>query len=92
MLSLSTSVSFGDDKQRYVEASLLTPTELSRIRCKVTMMHGRNDRPFPAEPLTLSIAKSIPQADVVLLGQCSHSIAMEYPHKLIDAVRTLFSQ
>jgi 2-hydroxymuconate-semialdehyde hydrolase len=82
---------FGGDKQAYVQASLLTPAELSGIRCEVVMMHGRNDRPFPAESLTLSLAKSLPQADVILLGQCSHSIAMEYPRKLIDAANRLFS-
>jgi 2-hydroxymuconate-semialdehyde hydrolase len=82
---------FGGDKQAYVQASLLTPAELSGIRCEVVMMHGRNDRPFPAEPLTLTLAKSLPQADVILLGQCSHSIAMEYPRKLIDAANRLFN-
>jgi 2-hydroxymuconate-semialdehyde hydrolase len=81
---------FGGDKQAYVQASLLTPAELSRIHCKIVMMHGRDDRPFPAEPLTLSLAKSLPQADVILLGQCSHSIAMEYPNKLVDAAHSLF--
>ena len=54
------------------------------------MMHGRDDRPFPAEPLTLTLAKSIPQADVILLGRCSHSIAFEHPGKLIAAARALF--
>jgi 2-hydroxymuconate-semialdehyde hydrolase len=81
---------FGGDKQEYVESSLLTAEELAAIRCGVVMMHGRDDRPFPAEPLTLTIAKSIPQADVVLLGRCSHSIAFEHPGKLIAAARALF--
>jgi 2-hydroxymuconate-semialdehyde hydrolase len=82
---------FAGDKQAYVQACLLTPDELRRIRCEILMMHGRSDQAFPAEPLTLTLAKSLPQADVVLLGQCSHSIAMEYPHKLIDAARGLFT-
>jgi hypothetical protein len=56
------------------------------------MMHGRDYRSFPAEPLTLTLAKSLPQADVILLGRCSHSIAMEHPHKLIDAANRLFNQ
>jgi 2-hydroxymuconate-semialdehyde hydrolase len=81
---------FVGDKQAYVQASLLASEELSRIRCDIVMMHGRDDRPFPAEPLTLTLAKSIPQADVHLLGQCFHSIAMEYPQKLIDAALALF--
>jgi 2-hydroxymuconate-semialdehyde hydrolase len=82
---------FGGDKQDFVTPTLLTPEELAAIRCDVVMMHGRDDRPFPAEPLTLTIAKSIPQADVVLLGRCSHSIAFEHPGKLVEAARGLFS-
>ena len=81
---------FAGDKQAYVEASLLAPEELRRICCDIVMMHGRDDRPFPAEPLTVALAKSIPQADVLLLGRCSHSIAMEYPQKLIAAAHGLF--
>jgi 2-hydroxymuconate-semialdehyde hydrolase len=47
---------FAGDKQQYVSACLLTPEDLSRIRCELVMMHGRNDRPFPAEQLTLRLA------------------------------------
>jgi 2-hydroxymuconate-semialdehyde hydrolase len=81
---------FGGDKQSFVTSALLTPEELAAIRCDVVMMHGRDDRPFPAEPLTLTIAKSIPQADVILLGRCSHSVAFEHPGKLVEAARGLF--
>lgn len=83
---------FAGDKQQYVSACLLTPEDLSRIRCELIMMHGRNDRPFPAEQLTLTLAKSLPQADIVLLGECSHSIAFEFPEKLVAVARRLFNQ
>ncbi len=81
---------FGGDKQDFVRSTLLTPEELAAVHCGVLMMHGREDRAFPAEPLTLTIAKSIPQADVVLLGRCSHSIAFEYPGKLVEGARKFF--
>jgi 2-hydroxymuconate-semialdehyde hydrolase len=81
---------FAGDRQAYVRASLVTPSELDRIRCELVMMHGRDDRPFPAELLTLTLAKSLPQADVILLGRCSHSIAMEHPDKLLAAAYGLF--
>lgn len=80
---------FEGDKQRYIDAAVLRPDELARIHCDVTMLHGRNDVAFPPE-LTLTIAKSIPQADVVLIGRCSHSVAMEYPSKLIASAELLF--
>jgi 2-hydroxymuconate-semialdehyde hydrolase len=82
---------FGGDKQAYIDATVITPDEFARITCDVTMIHGRQDAGFPAGPLTLTIARSIPQADVVLLGRCSHSIAMEHPSKLIEAAGLLFT-
>jgi 2-hydroxymuconate-semialdehyde hydrolase len=82
---------FAGDKQQYVSASLLTPEELARVRCDLVMMHGRNDRPFPAEQTTLTLAKSLPHADIVLLGECSHSIAFEFPEKLVAAAGRLFN-
>lgn len=84
------SAMFEGDKQRFVDSVVLTTEELSRIRCDVTMVHGREDRSFPAEPLTLALARQIPQADVVMLGRCSHSIAMEQSDKLLDIAGTLF--
>ncbi|HTW87852.1 MAG TPA: alpha/beta hydrolase [Candidatus Binataceae bacterium] len=80
---------FEGDRQRYIDAAVLQPDELARIHCDVTMLHGRDDVGFPPE-LTLTIAKSIPQADVVLIGRCSHSIAMEHPSKLIASAELLF--
>jgi 2-hydroxymuconate-semialdehyde hydrolase len=80
---------FEGDKQRYIEASVLQADELARVRCDVTMMHGRDDVAFPPE-LTLTLAQSIPQANVVLIGRCSHSVAMEHPSKLIASAELLF--
>ena len=81
---------FQGDKQAYVDAALLSADELARIRCEVLMVHGREDRAFPAEPLSLAMARSIPQADVALLGQCSHSIAFEFPKKFVALATGLF--
>jgi 2-hydroxymuconate-semialdehyde hydrolase len=81
---------FGGDKQKFIDAAVLSVDELARIRCGLTMLHGRNDPGFPAEPLTLTLARSLPQADVMLIGNCSHSIAMEHPDKLLAAARLLF--
>lgn len=81
---------FGGDKQAYADAAILTPAELAAVTCDVAMLHGREDRAFPAEPLTLALSRSLPQADVTLIGRCSHSIAMEHPAKLIAAATLLF--
>ena len=73
---------FAGDKQQYVDAAVVSPGELANISCDVTMLHGRNDLGFPADSLTLAISRRLPKADVVLIGRCSHSIALEHPRKL----------
>jgi 2-hydroxymuconate-semialdehyde hydrolase len=81
---------FGGDKQSYIDRAVVTQEELAAIHCKVTMLHGRNDVGFPPS-ISLSVAERLPQADVTLLGFCSHSIAMEQPEKFLAATRSLFS-
>jgi 2-hydroxymuconate-semialdehyde hydrolase len=80
---------FGGDRRTYADQAVLTDGELAGIRCKVSMLHGREDVGFPPS-ISLAIAERIPQADVTLLGLCSHSIAMEQPEKFLAAARSLF--
>jgi 2-hydroxymuconate-semialdehyde hydrolase len=81
---------FSGDKQKLLDSWVVTPEELGAIKCPVTMIHGRDDLPCPAEDTTLRLAASIPQADVLLLAQCGHGPALEYPQKLLMAVDHLF--
>jgi len=80
---------FSGDRRRFIDAAVLGAEELGRIRCEVLMLHGREDHGFPAE-LSLRVAESLPQADVMLLGRCSHSIAFEFPEKLVAAATSFF--
>ena len=84
------SAMFAGDRQRFVTEALLSAAELARITMPVTMLHGREDRAFPPA-ITLELAKSLPQADILLLADCSHSIALEQPQKLLAACFALFS-
>jgi 2-hydroxymuconate-semialdehyde hydrolase len=83
---------FGGDKRRFVEATLLAPGELEAIGQEVLMIHGRDDVAFPAAPLTLSLAPRIRRADVMLLAQCSHSVAFEHPQKFTDLAVGFFNR
>jgi 2-hydroxymuconate-semialdehyde hydrolase len=67
---------FKGDQQHYVDAARLSGETLSRVGCPVLMLHGREDLAFPPSN-SLDLAKSLPAADVMLLGECSHSIAFE---------------
>jgi 2-hydroxymuconate-semialdehyde hydrolase len=83
------SAMFSGDRQVYVDQTVLTPEQLARVRCKVSMLHGRDDVGFPPS-ITLELAAWLPQADVTLLGLCSHSIAMEQSDKFLAAAHSLF--
>ena len=80
---------FSGDRRRFIDQACLSAEELGRIKCDVLMVHGREDRAFPAET-SLALARSLPQADVVLLGRCSHSVAFEYPQKFMSLARSFF--
>ncbi len=81
---------FEGNKLRYIDQAVLSAQELAAIRCEVLMLHGRDDPGFPAEPLTLTVSRSIPHADVVLLGRCAHSVAYEHPDKFLALAGTFF--
>ena len=81
---------FEGDKLRYIDQAVLGAEELSKVTCEVLMVHGREDTGFPAEPLTLTVSRSIPHADVVLLGRCSHSVAFEHPKKFVSLAEGFF--
>jgi 2-hydroxymuconate-semialdehyde hydrolase len=80
---------FSGDRQTYIDQTVLSTSELAAVRCKVSMLHGREDVGFPPS-ISMDIAARLPQADVTLLGSCSHSIAMEQTHKFLATTRSLF--
>jgi len=84
------SAMFGGDKQRYIDQSVLSPEELRKLDCDVVMMHGRDDLPIPAAENTLALSRLIPRADVMIVGRCGHSPALEHPEKLLACAATLF--
>jgi 2-hydroxymuconate-semialdehyde hydrolase len=82
---------FAGEKQRYVDATVLSSENLARVTCDVVLMHGRDDIGFPPE-ISLQLAHFLPHADIILLGRCSHSIAMEHPSKLVTTAGQLFRE
>ncbi|MGD9538230.1 MAG: alpha/beta fold hydrolase [Alphaproteobacteria bacterium] len=81
---------FAGDKQRFIDAAVLSDDELSRVRGDVIMMHGRDDKPFPCAENTLALAPRIARADVMVIARCGHSPALEHPEKLLAAAHMLF--
>ena len=81
---------FAGDKQQYVDAAVLPAEMLNALTCDVMMMHGRDDRPFPFAKNSLALSPAIHHADVILVGRCGHSPALEHPQKLLSAANLLF--
>jgi 2-hydroxymuconate-semialdehyde hydrolase len=81
---------FAGDKQRYIDDCVLDEEELRALKCKVAMVHGRDDKPIPALDNSVKIGAMIPNADVFILGQCGHSPALEHPGKFLDIARMIF--
>lgn len=81
---------FAGDRQRFIDAGVITADEYARIDCAVTMLHGRNDQPCPAEETSLAVARNIPQAEVRLIGRCGHNLPREASAQYLAAARDLF--
>lgn len=81
---------FEGDKQKYLDAVVLSPEELAAIECDVLMLHGVDDQPTPIES-TYLLARQIGHADVVALARCGHSVALEHPKKLVRIASAFFS-
>ncbi|MGE4335075.1 MAG: alpha/beta fold hydrolase [Pigmentiphaga sp.] len=83
---------FRGNCQRFIDRAALSPDELSSIHAQVLLIHGQEDRGYPAAELSLVLGRSLSQADVVLLGRCSHSVAFEQPEKFLHHATAFFAQ
>jgi 2-hydroxymuconate-semialdehyde hydrolase len=81
---------FAGHRQDFIDAAILTDEEAGMISAIVTMIHGRNDKPCPAEQTTLVLADRLPGADVILLGECGHNLPREQTEKYLAAAYALF--
>jgi 2-hydroxymuconate-semialdehyde hydrolase len=80
---------FNGDPAQYVSATTLSAATLAAITCPVTMLHGRDDTAVPPSN-SVEIARQLPRADLVLLRECSHSVAFERPDVVLAMAGALF--
>lgn len=67
---------FAGDQNEYIRQATLSDATLARITQPVLMLHGRQDRGFPSE-VSVALAGRLVRADLMLLSNCSHSVAVE---------------
>jgi 2-hydroxymuconate-semialdehyde hydrolase len=82
---------FAGDKQRFIDEAIIPSETLRSLDCDVLMMHGREDLPIPAADNSLPMSSVIPRADVVIVGRCGHSPALEHPQKLLACAAAVFA-
>ncbi|HWA44160.1 MAG TPA: alpha/beta hydrolase [Hypericibacter adhaerens] len=74
---------FVGNKQRYVDASRISPQALRKLKCDVTMIHGADDACVPFEEGGIELARLLPRADLYRLADCGHPCSFEQPQKFI---------
>jgi 2-hydroxymuconate-semialdehyde hydrolase len=77
---------FNEPFETYIGASVLGDQVLSDVHVPVLMVHGRNDLPIPAEATSQILQTKLPAADLLLLHNCGHSVAMERRSAFLAAV------
>ncbi|OXR48088.1 alpha/beta hydrolase [Pusillimonas sp. T2] len=82
---------FEGEQQRYIDASVLSGETLNKVSCPVLMLHGRNDGAFPPS-CSEQISAKLSNADLVLLSQCSHSVAVERTPTFLALAREFFNR
>ena len=76
--------------ERYIAAAVLDEATLRAIAAPVLMLHGRDDRPIPAETGSIALLPKLPRADLLLLHGCGHSIAMERRAAFLSSANAFF--
>jgi 2-hydroxymuconate-semialdehyde hydrolase len=82
---------FDKEKQHYIDAAAVPAEDLAKVKAQaqVLMMHGRQDVNFPPDDTCLVLARSL-HADVWVIDNCAHSVALEHPQKFLAGAGLLF--
>jgi pimeloyl-ACP methyl ester carboxylesterase len=68
---------FAAPRQRHVDEMALSDDELKTIATPTLLIHGANDQIIPLEETSLRMVRSMPNADLVVLGRCGHWTQIE---------------
>ncbi|MDB5991149.1 MAG: Alpha/beta hydrolase [Herbaspirillum sp.] len=82
---------FGGDPAGYIAAATLDDQEIACIKQPVLLLHGREDSAFPAST-SIALAEQLAQGELVLLRNCSHSVAFERSDTFLALARDFFGR
>lgn len=81
---------FGGDRQRYIDAGIVSDEEFGDIAAKVSLIHGRDDRPCPPDQTSVRLAERLPGATLTILDECGHNLPREKTDEYLAAAFELF--
>ncbi|MDR7093529.1 alpha/beta fold hydrolase [Hydrogenophaga laconesensis] len=64
-------------KQAHLQSCWLSPDVLQRVRARVLLIHGRDDRPVPYRESALHLLDHLQDARLMLLSRCGHNPMLE---------------
>ena len=83
---------FAEPRQRYLDSGIITDAEIAAlVNKKITLIHGSNDKPCPAELTTVKLGERLPHATVELIANCGHNLPREFTDRYLSAATTLFA-
>ncbi len=77
------------DAETCLAAVAVSPQDAARIAVPVHLLHGRDDRACPIEPLIAFVLRDLPQADLTVLGACGHNVIFERTADVLWAINQL---
>jgi 2-hydroxymuconate-semialdehyde hydrolase len=84
------SAMFGPPRQAVIDDQALTDDELRSIDVPALIVHGAHDRVVPLDPCGLHLVRTLPDADLVVLGRCGHWSQVERGPSFRRAVASFF--
>jgi 2-hydroxymuconate-semialdehyde hydrolase len=82
---------FAKPRQRYLDSGIVTDTEIAALGTKnISMIHGTDDQPCPAELTTVTLGERLPHATVELIDKCGHNLPREFTDRYMNAATALF--
>ena len=84
---------FAPPRQQYIDAGKVSHAEFDALNARgvqISMIHGTEDQPCPAEQTTVKLAKRLPNAKVTLIENCGHNLPRENTREYLAAAFDLF--
>ncbi|SAL70548.1 Alpha/beta hydrolase [Caballeronia udeis] len=82
---------FEGDPAEFIAAAALADDEIASIQQPVLLLHGHEDPGFPSS-MSISLAGQLTRGELVLLRDCSHSIAFERSETFLALARDFFGR